>query len=84
MARTEPGFSVIRGGRLADPAKRRAEPVDVLIEDGVIREVGVGLSSRGPNYFLERSLMMLLRRGTGGVRLTNSLLCLSLSMFASV
>lgn len=45
MARTEPGFTVIRGGRLADPAKRRAEPADVLIEDGVIRAVGSGLDA---------------------------------------
>ena len=36
MARIEPGVSVIRGGRLADPARRRAEPTDVLIEDGTI------------------------------------------------
>jgi guanine deaminase len=40
MARAEPGWQVIRGGRLADPARRRAAFADVLIEDGVIREVG--------------------------------------------
>src|SRR3712207_8059315 len=45
MARTEPGFTIVRGGRLADPAKRRAEPTDVLIEDGVIRAVGTGLAA---------------------------------------
>ncbi|MBX6372983.1 MAG: amidohydrolase [Acetobacteraceae bacterium] len=44
MARNEPGFTLICGGLLADPAKRRAEPVDVLIEDGVIRAVGSGLA----------------------------------------
>ena len=40
MAEIEPGVTLIRGGRLADPAKRRAEPTDILIEEGVIREVG--------------------------------------------
>ena len=45
MAQAEPGFSLIRGARLADPAKRRAEPADVLVEDGTIREVGRGLSA---------------------------------------
>jgi 5-methylthioadenosine/S-adenosylhomocysteine deaminase len=47
MAQAEPGFSLIRGARLADPAKRRAEPADVLVEDGTIREVGQGLSAPG-------------------------------------
>ena len=45
MAEIEPGVTLIRGGRLADPAKRRAEPTDILIEDGVIREVGAGLAA---------------------------------------
>lgn len=47
MAQSEPGFTVIRGALLADPAKRRAEPADVLIEDGVIRAVG-GAGLRAP------------------------------------
>ena len=45
MAQPEPGSTLIRGALLADPAKRRAEPADVLVEDGVIREVGRGLSA---------------------------------------
>lgn len=45
MAEIEPGFIVIRGGRLADPAKRRAEPADILVEDGVIRAVGAGIEA---------------------------------------
>ncbi|WP_206931150.1 amidohydrolase family protein [Roseococcus thiosulfatophilus] len=45
MATMKPGFTIIRGARLADPALRRAEPTDVLIQDGVIREVGVGLAA---------------------------------------
>lgn len=45
MATQKKGWQIIRGGRLADPAKRRAEPADVLIEDGVIRAVGAGLAA---------------------------------------
>ena len=40
MARNAPGSILIRGGLLADPAKRRAAAADILIEDGVIRAVG--------------------------------------------
>jgi guanine deaminase len=43
MAQDKPGFSLIRGARLADPAQRRAEPVDALIENGVIREIAPSL-----------------------------------------
>ena len=45
MAEIEAGFVVIRGALLADAAKRRAEPADVLIEDGVIRAVGAGIAA---------------------------------------
>ncbi len=45
MARAEPGWQVVRGGRLADPAQRRAPPADILIEDGVIRAVGPDLAA---------------------------------------
>jgi len=45
MAEIEAGFIIIRGALLADPARRRAEPTDVLIEDGIIREVGVNLAA---------------------------------------
>ncbi|MBV9734485.1 MAG: amidohydrolase family protein [Acidisphaera sp.] len=40
MARPARGTSVVRGGRLADPARRRGVLADILITDGVIREVG--------------------------------------------
>ncbi|MDW8313837.1 MAG: amidohydrolase family protein [Rhodovarius sp.] len=40
MAETESGWQIIRGARLTDPARRRADLADVLIEDGVIRAVG--------------------------------------------
>jgi 5-methylthioadenosine/S-adenosylhomocysteine deaminase len=45
MATTEPGSLLIRGALLADPAKRRAAPADVLVTDGVIRAVGTGLAA---------------------------------------
>lgn len=43
MASIERGRILITGGRLADPARRRAEPADILVEDGVIRAVGSAL-----------------------------------------
>jgi len=45
MATTKPGVTLIRNARLADAAIRRAEATDVLIQDGVIREVGLGLTA---------------------------------------
>lgn len=45
MARTEPGTILITGAKLVDPAKRRAEPADVLVTDGIIRAVGTGLAA---------------------------------------
>ena len=45
IARPEPGFSLVRGARLIDPAKRRAEQADVLVEDSVVRDLGHGLSA---------------------------------------
>ena len=47
MAETEAGTILIRGALLADAALRRAAPADVLIKDGVIREVGGGLAAPG-------------------------------------
>lgn len=43
MATNEPGLTLIRGARLLDAAKRRAEPADVLVRDGVIEAVGAAL-----------------------------------------
>ena len=40
MATIRQGTQVIRGARIADPAKRRGEPGDILIRDGIILEVG--------------------------------------------
>lgn len=45
MAEREPGVTLIRGARLLEAAKRRAEPAEVLIEDGVIRAVGTALAA---------------------------------------
>ena len=40
MATTQKGTQVIRGARLTDPALRRAELGDILVIDGIIREIG--------------------------------------------
>ena len=40
MATMHKGAQVIRGARLTDPALRRAEAGDILVVDGVIREIG--------------------------------------------
>ena len=40
MATVRKGTQVIRGARIADPARRRGEPGDILIRDGIILEVG--------------------------------------------
>ena len=45
MAKIQPGSTMIRGARLVDPARRRAEPADVLVTDGVIRAVGAKLDA---------------------------------------
>ncbi|MBK1661657.1 amidohydrolase family protein [Paracraurococcus ruber] len=45
MAQVERGWVVIRGGLVADAAQRRAEPADILVEDGVIRTVGPALDA---------------------------------------
>ena len=45
MAEIEPGFIIIRNAMLADPARRRAEATDVLIQDGVIKAVGIGIAA---------------------------------------
>ena len=45
MAVTKKGFTLIRNAGLTDAALRRAQPTDVLIQDGVIREVGANLSA---------------------------------------
>lgn len=39
--------TLIRGGRVLDPAEGRDEALDVLIEDGRIAAIGAGLSSDG-------------------------------------
>ncbi|MBR0679261.1 amidohydrolase family protein [Roseomonas eburnea] len=59
MAEIEPGFILIRGGRLADPAKRRAEPADILVEDGVIREVGADLAAPAEARIVEAAGFLL-------------------------
>ena len=36
----QPGFKVIRGGRVLDLEKAKSEPTDILIEGDTIREIG--------------------------------------------
>ncbi len=43
MAQNQPGHVLIKGARLADPARRRAEATDVLVTDGIIAAIGVNL-----------------------------------------
>ena len=38
---------LVRGGRLVDPAAGRDGAFDLLLRDGVVAEVGAGLSARG-------------------------------------
>jgi guanine deaminase len=45
MATEQPGRTLIRNGRLATAELRRAAPCDILIEDGVIREMGAALAA---------------------------------------
>ena len=40
MTTIQKGAQIIRGARLTDPALRRAAPADILVIDGVIREIG--------------------------------------------
>ena len=74
MAESEPGFILIRGALLADPAKRRAEPADVLIENGVIKEVGANLAAPpgttivdGSGHILSPGLINSHMHGHGGL-----------------
>ena len=56
MATVEKGAQIIRGARLANPALRRANPADILIVDGVIREIGrPGLPAPGGAVSLDAS-----------------------------
>lgn len=59
MAKAEPGWQLIQGGRLADPAQRRAPLTDILIQDGVIREVGANLAAPEGTRVLDASGCLL-------------------------
>ena len=59
MAVSEKGFLLVRGALLADPSKRRGEPTDVLIEDGVIHSVGTGLSAPEGTPVFDASGMLM-------------------------
>src|SRR4051812_46818554 len=59
MATIQKGFVLIRGGRLADTATRRAEPADILIEDGIIRAVGRDLTAPEGTTIFDAAGMLL-------------------------
>jgi guanine deaminase len=59
MAGIEKGRILIHGGRLADPAARRAEAADILVEDGIIRAVGAGLPAPADARVEDASGMLL-------------------------
>jgi len=42
-----PSRTLFRGARVVDPAERRDEILDVLVEDELVAEIGTGLASRG-------------------------------------
>lgn len=59
MAIPEKGFLLVRGALLADPSRRRGEPTDVLIQDGVIHSMGAGLTApEGTPVFDATGLLM--------------------------
>ncbi|MDB5416107.1 MAG: amidohydrolase [Rubritepida sp.] len=59
MAKAEPGWQIIGGGRLTDPALRRATVADILIQDGVIREVGENLTAPEGTKVVDASACLL-------------------------
>jgi guanine deaminase len=74
MARAQPGWQLIRGGRLVDPAQRRAPALDILIEDGVIRAIGHGLAApegaamvEAAGFLLHPGLVNAHTHGHGGL-----------------
>ena len=74
MARAEPGWQLIRGGRVVDPAQRRAPALDILVEDGVIRAVGTGLAApegatmvEAAGFLLHPGLVNAHTHGHGGL-----------------
>ena len=59
MAKTAPGTILIKGAKLVDPAKRRAEPADVLITDGIIKAVGAGIGAPADARIEDATGMMI-------------------------
>jgi 5-methylthioadenosine/S-adenosylhomocysteine deaminase len=59
MARTAPGTTLIKGARLVDPGKRRAEPADVLITDGIITALGTNLAAPADARIEDASGMLI-------------------------
>src|SRR5262249_30324761 len=53
------GPLLLRGGRVLDPAAGRDGPFDVLLEGGVVTEVGANLQPRGARVFDASGLLVL-------------------------
>ncbi len=63
MATSQPGAQIIRGARVTAPARRRAEPADILVVDGLIREVGPPGLAAPPDATLVDAADMLIHPG---------------------
>ena len=59
MAKAEPGWQIIKGGRLTDPSMRRAALTDILIQDGVIRELGENLAAPEGTRVMDASTLLM-------------------------
>lgn len=74
MAKAEPGWQLIRGGRVVEVTRRRAAQADILIQDGVIRAVGENLDAPegtaivdASGYLLHPGLTNAHTHGHGGL-----------------
>ena len=60
MATTRKGPQIIRGAHIADPARRRAQPADILVIDGIIRDIAPpGLSAPPGALELDASTLIV-------------------------
>lgn len=74
MAEVETGMLIIRDALLADTKRRRADPTDVLIKNGIILAVGHGLEAPaeakvidGSGYIIHPGLINAHTHGHGGL-----------------
>lgn len=55
MAHAEPGVTLLRNALLADPGKRRADPTDILIQDGLVAAIGSRLDAPAEARIIDAS-----------------------------